>query len=386
MTDNLDPQGPEDWAQLHDAFYRAVAASRQHLDALDERPVWQPAPESSKALWSAPLPEEPVPLDRLMATFEQQLLPYANGNLHPRFFGWVHGGGNLYGALGETCAALLNNNLGGRDHLAHQVEQQVLQWSRELFGFPADSSGLLTSGTSMATLLALAVARQQALGEAVNREGLHSDQPRLVGYTSAQGHHSISKAFALLGLGHAQLRKVAVQADLTLDPQALVEQLQTDRAAGLKPFCVIATLGSVNTGAIDDLNALQLICQQQGLWLHIDAAFGVGLTLLDEYQQQTAPAAQADSIAFDFHKSLQVPYAVGCLLVRDARLHQATFTERQAYLTPDTLGLGAGGPWPCDLGPELSRGFLALKVWFSLAALGKKRLAQMIRQQCQLAQ
>lgn len=376
---------PEDWDALDRAFREALHAGLGHLQSLDDKPVWRPAPEAVKAEFRTPLPREPQPLESLIARFRDDLLPYGNGNVHPSFFGWVHGGGNVYGALGELCAALLNNNLGGRDHIAHHVEHQVLQWCRELFGFAPESSGVLTSGTSMATVIALAVARQAATGPAMKTQGLQGRSAPLVGYSSAQTHNSLVKAFQLLGLGSEALRTVPVHDDFTLDVSALEQQIRADRAAGAQPFCVVATIGTVNTGAIDDVAAVQALCQREGLWLHVDAAFGGAAALLEEYREAFAGVGQADSIAFDFHKWFQVPYAVGGLLVQDAAQHQAVFSERKEYLTTDALGLAAGAPWFCDFGPELSRGFLALKVWFTFQGLGTERLAAVVRKHCRLA-
>lgn len=376
---------PDDWNALDRAFREAIDAGFSHLAARDEQPVWRPAPESVKAAFRSPLPARGQPLEALLDDFRQRLLPYGNGNTHPSFFGWVHGGGNVYGALGELCAALLNNNLGGRDHIAHHVEHQVLQWSRELFGFAPESSGVLTSGTSMATVIALAVARQAAAGPAMKTQGLQGRTAPLVGYGSAQTHSSLIKAFQLLGLGSEALRSVPVNDDFTLNARALEQSIAADRRAGFEPFCVIATVGTVNTGAIDDVAAVQALCERERLWLHVDAAFGGAAALLDEYRDAFAAVGKADSIAFDFHKWFQVPYAVGGLLVKDAAQHQAVFSERKEYLTTDALGLAAGAPWFCDFGPELSRGFLALKVWFTFQGLGTERLAAVVRKHCRLA-
>ena len=379
---NLDPQ---DWEALDSAFRRALTAGFNHYRSLEEQPVWQPAPESVREVFRTPLPHEPEALDTLVGRFENEFLPYGNGNTHPGFYGWVHGGGNLYGVLGELCAALLNSNLGGRDHIAHQVEQQVLQWCRELFGFPGSSTGLLTSGTSMSTLIALAVARHKAVGPAVKTDGIQGRTSPLVGYCSEQSHNSVVKAFQLLGLGSDALRAVPVHEDHTLDCAALAEQVLADREAGMTPFCVIATLGTVNTGAIDDFREAQRVCKREHLWLHVDAAFGGAVALLAEYQERLQGLAEADSLAFDFHKWFQVPYVAGGLLVRDGELHQAAFSERREYLAPQSLGLDAGAPWPCDFGPELSRGFLALKVWFTFQGVGASRIAEVVRKHCAIA-
>jgi len=382
---NLDPSNEVEWRNLADA-YESVRISGFNFVKDSKAGRWQKIPLEEKELFLGDIPVKAKEVKSLVSIFDSVLLNYSNGNTHPSFFGWVHGGGNLYGALGELCAALLNNNSGGRDHIAHQVERQVLQWCREMFCFPANSSGLLTSGTSMATVIALAVARQDAVGPAMKTQGLQGNTTTLVGYCSSQSHNSVLKAFQLLGLGGDALRAIPVNDDFTLNTQALAEQVAADHAAGVVPFCVIATVGTVNTGAIDDVNAIHALCQQENLWLHIDAAFGGAVALLDEYQTSLDGIQHADSIAFDFHKWFQVPYAVGGLLVKDAATHQATFSERKEYLASEAVGLSAGAPWFCDLGPELSRGFLALKVWFTFQGLGTERMAAVVRKHCQLAQ
>ncbi|MFO7786521.1 MAG: pyridoxal-dependent decarboxylase [Halospina sp.] len=379
---NLDP---EDVGSLSRFFHEALDAGLDHYRGLEEAPVWQPPAEQALRAFTGPAPSQGQPLEQLLDHFRDHLIPYTNGNLHPGFFGWVHGGGNLYGALGELCAALLNNNLGGRNHIAHAVEAQVIQWSRELFGFPQQSSGLLVSGTSMASVIALAVARQWALGEEVKRQGVQGKGPVLVGYCSTQTHGALVKAFQLLGLGSEALRRIPVRDDHSLDTAALRESIRNDRRAGLKPFAVIGTVCTVNTGAIDDLAGIADICEEERLWFHADAAFGAALALLEEYADDLAGLDRADSVGFDFHKWFQVPYAVGGVLVRDAQAHRSTFSEPVEYLETQPLGLEAGAPWPCDLGPELSRGFQALKVWFTFQGVGLENMAASVRKHCRLA-
>ena len=380
--ENLDP---DDWHELELAFQQALDAGMQHIRNLEHSPVWKPAPDEIVDGFRSSLPREPTAVGHLVDTFRDRLLPYSKGNTHPSFFGWVHGGGTLQGALGEFCAAIMNSNLGGRDHIAVTVERQVIQWMRELFHFPAEASGLVTSGTSMATLTALAVARDQALGSSARSSGLQTHPGNLVGYGSTESHGSIAKAFSILGLGTSALRTIPVNADFRMDTQALRKAIHQDRANGHEPFCVIATVGTVNTGSIDDIAVIARICHEEGLWLHIDAAFGGALALLPEFAPILEAIAEADSLSFDFHKWFQVPYAAGGVLVRDPKAHRNTFMLREEYLTTAPLGLAGGDPWFCDYGPELSRGFLALKVWFTLQAIGTDHLARIIRKHCHLA-
>ncbi len=352
-----------------------------HTRDVRERPVWQPTPESIKARFREPLPRVGQPLEKLLARFEETVLPYGTGNLHPRFWGWVHGSGNVAGALGEMLAGFMNCNAGGRDHIATYVERQVIDWSKEIFGFPATSSGILTTGTSMATLIALAVARDAHADAPVQKLGVAAARP-LVAYASAEAHRSVIKAFDLLGLGTDALRLVPVDGDCRLQVDRMAPMVTADRANGYQPFAVIATAGSANTGAIDDLDSITDFCRGNDLWLHVDGAFGGLAVLTSDFRPQLAAIAQADSVAFDFHKWLHVPYDAGCVLVRDASAHRSAFAARPSYLAGHAEGLAAGDPWYCDFGPELSRGFRALKVWFSLKAYGVERYGELIARNC----
>ncbi len=375
---------PEDWEATRASFHAAADCCLDWLRGIRERPVWQETPASVKDALSRPLPASGASLDALVDTFRTDLLPHATGNLHPRFFGWVHGGGTVAGALGEMLAGFMNSNVAGRDHVAVYVERQVIDWCKELFGFPAGASGLLTTGTSMAGIIALAVARDAKAGADVRRDGVGAARP-LAFYASSEAHGATAKACALLGLGEAALRRVPVGADFRMSVPALAAMIAADRAAGVLPAAVIASAGTVNTGAIDDLAAIAALCRAENLWLHVDAAFGGLAILLPEYRDALAPMREADSIAFDFHKWLQVPYDAGCVLVREEALHRASFSARREYLAHDGAALAGGDPWFCEYGPEMSRGFRALKVWFTIKAYGIDALARAIAQNCACA-
>jgi glutamate/tyrosine decarboxylase-like PLP-dependent enzyme len=376
---------PADWEALKASFGQAAALAIDQLSAIGDAPVWRETPLDVKERLREALPRRPIAPDALLARFAEDILPYGTGNLHPRFFGWVHGGGNVAGALGEMLAAFMNCNVGGRDHVAVYVERQVLAWCKEIFGFPAESGGILTSGTSMATVIALAVARNAQADVDVRALGVAADPRRLVGYASSEAHSAIAKAFELLGLGHEALRLVPVDADFRLSLPMLTEMIAADRARGYHPVVVVASAGTVNTGAIDDLTGLDALCRREGLWLHVDAAFGGLAVLTPEFRGALAPIAAADSVAFDFHKWLQVPYDAGGVLIKDEAQHRAAFAHRRDYLAGAERGLAGGDPWFCDYGPELSRGFRALKIWFTLKAHGIERFAEVIQRNCRQA-
>jgi glutamate/tyrosine decarboxylase-like PLP-dependent enzyme len=242
------------------------------------------------------------------------------------------------------------------------------------------------TGTSMANLVAVWVARARAFGFSVRQDGLQAQSKKLVAYTSVAAHACVSQAMDLSGLGSNQLRIIPVLEDHSIDCQRLQQVIQEDRLAGLVPFFVAGTAGTVDVGAIDDLPSLADIAQQEQLWFHIDGAYGALAMLSPEIAPRLSGIERADSIAFDFHKWAQVPYDAGYILIRDGQAHYDTFASDVGYLRREQRGLAAGSLWPCDYGPDLSRGFRALKTWFTIQVYGADRLGEVILQTCQLAQ
>ncbi len=369
---------PDDWSGLRALGHRMVDDMVDHLAQTRERPVWRPMPDAVRAAFTCGPPREGVGAERVYEDFRRLVLPYGTGNTHPRFMGWVHGGGNAVGMLAELLAAGLNANLGGRDHAPIEVERQVVRWAAELLGMPERTSGLLVTGTSVANLVAVLVARVAALGVAVRAEGV--GQARLVAYTSDKAHGCVARAMDMAGLGTAALRRIEVDAAHRIDGAALAGAMARDAGAGLTPFLVVGTAGTVDIGAFDDLRAVGDAARAQGAWFHVDAAFGAAVALSPAWRPLLTGIEAADSVAFDFHKWMQVPYDCGCVLVRDPAMHQAAFAQREAYLRREARGLAGGEPWPCDLGPDLSRGFRALKVWMTWRAYGSERLGAVVDQ------
>lgn len=357
-----------------------------YLEHIRERPVWQPIPPGIRTQFQEALPQEPSDLAAVHEAFMRDILPFAAGNAHPGFMGWVHGGGTPIGMLAEMLAAGLNANLGGRDQMPIEVERQVLQWVRELFGFPESASGLFVTGTSMANLIAVLVARTDALGADVRHEGIAAGSKRLSAYASMGAHGCIAQAMDLSGLGFDTLRLIPMNERYQMDVAALVRAIAADRSAGYTPFFIAGTAGSVDVGAIDDLAALADIARKENIWFHVDGAYGALAMLAPEIAPRLSGMERADSVAFDFHKWGQVPYDAGFILVRDSALHQSTFASPAAYLKREKRGLAAGSPWPCDFGPDLSRGFRALKTWFTIKVYGAEKLGEVIAHTCALAQ
>ena len=375
---------PAEWRALRILGHRMLDDLFDDLEAVREGPVWQPMPDALRAAWQAPLPHSAADPVDVYADYRRLVAPYGVGNRHPRFFGWVHGGGTVIGMLAEMLAAGLNANCGGRDHAPIAVERQVVRWAAEMLGLPQKAGGLLLSGTSTANFVAVLAARRAALGPAVREDGVGG--ARLTAYASDGAHMCVARALDMAGLGSGSLRLRACDDAGRMRIPDLAERLEADRAAGMTPFMVVGTAGSVDIGAIDDLAGLAEMCRENGLWFHVDAAFGAIAMLSDRLRPLLRGIEQADSVAFDFHKWMQVPYDAGCIVVRDPAVLQATFARRPDYLRSTPGGLGAGEPWPVDLGPELSRGFRALKVWMTIRTYGADRLGAVVEHCCALAQ
>jgi glutamate/tyrosine decarboxylase-like PLP-dependent enzyme len=356
-----------------------------YVEGIRARPVWQPIPDEVRAHFGAPVPTTPTDLAVVHDEFMRFILPFATGNTHPGFMGWVHGGGNVPGMLAEMLAAGLNANLGGRDHAPIEVERQIVLWLRELFGFPETASGLFVTGTSMANLLGVLVARTAALGVGVRSVGIATAGERLTAYVSAAAHGCIAQAMDISGLGTQALRIIPTNDCHQIDLDALEGAIAADRCEGFTPFAVVGTAGTVDIGAIDDLAALAGIARREKLWFHVDGAFGALAILAPDLSPRLVGIECADSIALDFHKWAQVPYDAGFILVRDSTRHHETFAAPAAYLRRETRGLAAGSPWPCDFGPDLSRGFRALKTWFTLKVHGTDAIGAVISRTCELA-
>ncbi|PPQ34176.1 pyridoxal phosphate-dependent decarboxylase family protein [Rhodopila globiformis] len=375
---------PAEWRALRILGHQMLDDLFDDLEAVREGPVWQPMPDDIRAAWQAPLPHSGADPVDVYADYRRLVAPYGVGNRHPRFFGWVHGGGTVIGMLAEMLAAGLNANCGGRDHAPIEVERQVVRWAAEMLGFPKEAGGLVLSGTSMANFVAVLAARWAALGGAVREDGIGGT--RLMAYASDGAHMCVARALDMAGLGSRSLRLIACDDAGRMRIPDLAERLEADRAAGMTPFMVVGTAGSVDIGAIDDLAGLAEMCRENGLWFHVDAAFGAMAMLSDRLQPLLRGIEQADSVVFDFHKWMQVPYAAGCIVVRDQAVLRAAFVRQADYLRPTGRGLTAGEPWPVDLGPELSRGFRALKVWMTIRTYGADRLRAVVEHCCVLAQ
>lgn len=317
------------------------------------------------------------------------------GNGSPAFFGWVNAAPHPAALAAGLLAGAMNPSSAGGDHADVPLERTVVRWLADLVGFPHETgAGLLTSGASMATIVAVGAARHRALERAgwdVRERGL-SGAPMLTAYATAEAHSCVRKAIELLGIGSGALRTVP-ERDGRLDPEALRALIAADREAGYVPFLAVGSAGTVNTGAIDPFEQIAQACgaPHGPVWFHVDGAYGAFGVLDPLLSARYAGMQLADSLALDPHKWLQVPVGVGALLVADRAQLRAAFSLVPPYLR-DESGDALG--WYSEYGIEQTRPFRALPVWASIAARGRaglmrdivactgaaRRLAQLVEQ------
>jgi len=377
---------PANWEEFRELGHQMVEDMITYLQTIGDRPAWKKIPEPVlQSLQEDPLPRQPRAAASVYDDFVQQVLPYNKGNVHPRFWSWVEGGGTPFGMLADMLASGMNPNLAIGNHAPVYVERQVLAWSKEIFGFPSTAGGILTSGASMANITALVVARNYFHAQ-IKQKGLRAAEGQLVLYGSSETHNCVVKGVEAIGIGGDHFRKVPVDADYRVRLDLLQQMIREDRAAGFLPFCLVGNAGTVNTGAIDDLAGLAEIARSEKLWFHIDGAFGAIPKLLPEFDERLKGLELADSLSFDFHKWLYMNYEVGCVLIRDGAGHKTTFSSPVNYLAAHERGLSAGPEPFSNYGMELSRGFKALKVWMLLKEQGIDKYARMVRQNLDQAQ
>lgn len=378
----LDPQ---DWEPLRALGHRMLDDVLDSLRDLRRQPAWRKPSADVRRRLEEKAPREPQGAERVYADFRELVFPYRTGNIHPRFWGWVMGTGTPFTVLAELLAAGMNPNVGGFDDGASLVEDRVYAWFREILDLPEGTTGLLVSGGSMANLVGLATARAARAGFDVRTNGVGAG-PRLTVYASTEAHSSVKKALELMGMGSEALRLVPVDAEYRIDVAALSERIAADRAAGLRPIAVVGNAVTVNTGAIDDLGALAELCAREGLHFHVDGAIGALAWASPALRPLLEGMQHADSLAFDLHKWGYFPLEAGCVMVRDAAALREAFATSASYLATIEGGIAARTDRFAERGPQLSRGFRALKVWMGLKEQGFERHAALIEQNVAQAQ
>jgi glutamate/tyrosine decarboxylase-like PLP-dependent enzyme len=372
----LDPQ---DWGEMRRLAHQMTDDMMDLLQHIRERPSWTKMPDEPKQFLHQDVPQKPQDIADVYADFKQYVLPYVKGNIHPRFWAWVQGTGTPLGVMADMLASAMNPNVAMGEHSATYVDKQVVDWCKQIMGYPPTASGVLVSGATMANLTALLVARNYKAANS-RKQGISSAPGNMVMYCSAETHSCITKAAEAMGIGTDGARKIAVNKGYQIDIDALRKRIDEDIAAGFFPFCVVGNAGTVNTGAIDDLHALKNVCADYNLWFHVDGAFGALAKLTNTYSEQLAAIEDADSVAIDLHKWMYMPYEVGCALVKNAEAHRNTFFTAPNYLLTHERGIAAGPDPIQHYGIELSRGFKALKVWMSIKEHGLEKYTALIQQ------
>jgi aromatic-L-amino-acid/L-tryptophan decarboxylase len=388
VTDRPAPVTDLDWApgRAREFTDRIAGLYEEFLTRLRELPVThgRPAGEVREAV-AIEVPEDPMPDADLFAYLRDVVFRHSSYPGHPRFMAYVSGAGTVPGAAADLLAAGINMNLGGwiLSPAGSEIEFQLMRTFADWFGLPPGSGGIVVSGGAMANFVALKAARDHTAGWNVRRDGVAAGPP-LAMYMSGETHVVSTRAADMLGLGTQAVRLVPVDEGFRVRVDALREAVARDREGGMRPFAVVASAGTVATGAVDPLDAIADVCAAEGLWLHVDAAYGGPAAFTDDLRPSFAGIERADSIAFDPHKWLYTPHSGGCVLVRDMQLLPDSFSVTASYTYQDKERTGRGVDGT-QLGPQFSRGFWALKVWLSLLAHGRRAYASRISHDAALA-
>lgn len=373
---------PEEFRKLG---YRAIDMMADYYAELRDKPVFAPyTSEQVEEVFREPLPEQGQDPFRVLEEWERKVLPYATHLGSPRYFGFVNGSGSMIGTLADALAASINMNPGAWKPApsATEVERRTIAWLAELIAYPNDCGGLFTSGGTMANFTAVLTALRNTAGFDTTMEGLQSSQRpgRYTIYMSDhEGHVSIKRVADLLNLGRQAVRLVKSQDDFRMDPEDLERVLDEDIENGDVPFCVVGQVGSINVGAIDPLEDIARICHERGIWFHADGACGAVGAMLPEKQALYRGLELADSVTLDPHKWLYIPYECGCVLVRDPEKLRRSFSMTAPYLR-GSLPTEYTGLDYLEYGPQMSRGFRALKVWMTLKHYGADGYRKLLRQ------
>jgi aromatic-L-amino-acid decarboxylase len=340
-------------------------------------------PGELRAQLPASPPEEAEPLATILADVERQILPGITHWNHPAFFAYFSITSSVPGILGEMVSAALNVNgmLWRTSPAATELETVVLDWLRQLLGLPEGWFGVIQDTASASSLVALAAAREAVPGLEARRRGLVG-QARLRLYASEQAHSSIEKAAIVLGVGQEGFRKIPVDEEFRMDPEALARAVAEDRTVGWTPFAVAATVATTSTTSVDPVPAIADVCEREGLWLHVDAAYGGAAAILPECRHVLEGCERADSLIVNPHKWLFVPIDLSALYTRRPEIVRAAFSLVPDYLRSPEDGLA---PNLMDYGVSLGRRFRALKLWMVLRAFGRAGIVERLREHLRLA-
>ncbi len=366
--------------------YQVVDWIAGYLSHIDEYPVLsRVAPGDVKGRLPACPPEQPEAMSRILEDFEQVIIPGITHWNHPSFFAYFGITGSAPGILGELLSAALNVNgmLWKTSPAATELEELALDWLRQMLGLPAIFQGIILDTASMSSMIAIAAARE-ALDLGIRQKGMagRPDLPRLRMYTSEQAHSSIEKGAITLGIGQEGVRKIPTDDAFRMDPRALAQAIQEDIAAGWRPFCVAATVGTTSTTSIDPVPAIAEVCREHDLWLHVDGAYGGMAAIVPEMRHVLAGCEHADSIVVNPHKWLFTPIDCSAFYVRDPDVLKRTFSLVPEYLKTAEDEVTNYMDW----GVQLGRRFRALKLWMVIRYFGHEGLAANIREHVRLGQ
>ncbi|MBK8516583.1 MAG: aminotransferase class V-fold PLP-dependent enzyme [Saprospiraceae bacterium] len=371
---------PKDWDDLKEIGIKVFADMIDFQKNVREREIWnEPTPSIKSFISNEKLPLDPQGLNEIYKEIQTYLLPYNKGNIHPKFWSWVQSTGNPSSIIAEIIIAGMNADVATGNHAPMYVEAKVINWLKEIFDFPKSGHGVLVSGTSVANLCGLLAARNNFEGSKVRNKGIFGFNKQFIIYSSTETHSCIIKAADIIGIGKDNVRLIKVNSSFQIESEELEKQINKDKSLGFIPLCIVGNIGTVNTGAIDDIDILSEIASRYKIWFHIDGAFGAFAYLIDEYKCKLKSINQADSLSFDLHKWISLPFGIGAILFKDKNMQRNAFVEHPNYLEQNDEGLASGFDPIFNYSIEMSRSFKALKIWMLFKERGINHISQVIK-------
>jgi len=363
--------------EFREIGHRVVDLLSEYLQHIEERPVFtDAAPSLLNDLFAEPLPPDPSPAEQVLEELEKKLLPYCTHVGHPGYMGLITPSPSPVGVLADFICSALNQNLGAYSigPAAVAMERRTLRWLTDLVGYGPEAGGNLTSGGMMANFTGMKLARDWASGNRIQHDGVGG---RWAVYASEQRHVSVDKAVDAVGLGRTALRALPTDGQFRLRLDALESAIADDRRQGVRPMCIVGIFGTTNTGAVDPIRQLRVIAEREGMWLHVDAAYGGGMLLSQQWPMRDQGLELADSITIDPHKWFYAPLDAGAVLVKQASWLTASFGIQPAYLTDEFDHAGERYQYYMH-GFEQSRRFRGLKVWMSFKRYGTRQIGEWV--------
>lgn len=366
-----------DAKEFRDVGHRVVDFLAEYLDHIEEMRVFPDVdPQTANALFTEPLPQHPTPAEAVLRELEVKLVPYCTNVGHPGYMGLITPSPNPVGIVADFICSALNQNVGAYSigPSAVAMERRVVRWLTDLCGYGPKAGGNLTSGGMMANFIGLKVGRDAVTDDRAQHDGIRE---RCAVYVSEERHVSVDKAVDCIGLGRNALRPLPTHANFQVRIDALEEAIALDKKDGIRPLCIVGVFGTTNTGAVDDIRALRRIADREGIWLHVDAAYGGGMLLSHESSMRDRGLELADSITIDPHKWFYAPLDAGAVLVKDQDRLTASFGMKPSYLT-DELDQANERYQYYVHGFEQSRRFRSLKVWMSFKRYGARQIGEWV--------